>query len=77
MRRLAQVRRPGLRGEVRPERLDHLVALQAPVRGEREQLHELDRAAPRPGVPAHLAVADNHAEAAEQLDADTLVRVRG
>ena len=49
-RGLVQIGRGGVGAELRPERLEHLVARHAVAGSEREQLHEIRGASLRPGV---------------------------
>lgn len=72
--RLAQVRRPRLRTEVRPKVLDHLVAHEPVAAGEAQEGHELLRATCRPVGLDDLAAAEPHTEAPEHLDPDVVWR---
>ena len=67
--RLAQVRRPRLQPQVRPERLDHLLPLQAAPFGQGEQLHQLRGPPTRPHALRELLPVDHHPEGPKQLDA--------
>ena len=74
VRRLAQVRSSGVHVEVRPERLDHLIACQRTPICERQQLHQLRGAGRRPrGGALHPLITHDHFEAAEQPDGDRRV----
>ena len=70
VRRLAQVRATRLGSQVPPQCLDAAIPRQAPTLGEREQLDELGRTAPRPPSASDLSPVEHDAEAAEQLDAN-------
>ena len=68
--RLVQPRRGGVPGQSRPQGVDHLFAVQPPVAGEREELHELCGLPAPPDVRRHGYAVAGHAEAAEKLHLD-------
>ena len=67
-RGLVKVGRGGVGAELRPERLEHLVALHTVSTGEREQLHEVRRPPLRPRAGRDGMRVDQHFEASEEPD---------
>ena len=67
-----QVGRGGIGAELRPERLEHLVARHAVAGGEGEQLDEIRSASLRPGIGRDRLRVHEHFEASEQPDLELL-----
>jgi hypothetical protein len=67
-RGLVQVRGGGIRAQLRPEALEHLVARHAVARRERKHLHKIRCAPLRPGLGRDGAGIDQHFEPSEQPD---------
>jgi hypothetical protein len=69
-----QVRRRCIRTQVRPERVEDLVARHAVAGGEREQLHEVGSSPLRPRVGRDRPGVDEDAETSEQPHLEPLHR---
>ena len=69
--RLVQVVRGRSRGELAPEHVERLVAMQAMTACEREQLHELARLLQAPGGVGNDDAVDRGLESPQQLHADS------
>ena len=67
-RRLVQVGRGRISGELRPEHLEHLVTRHPMAGSERKHLHEIRRPPLRPGVGRDGLRVDEHFEASEEPD---------
>jgi hypothetical protein len=67
-RRLVQVGRGGIGGELRPKQLEHLVARHAMAEGERKYLHKIRGTPLRPGVARDGLRVDEYFEASEEPD---------
>jgi hypothetical protein len=61
-----QVGGSGVSGKVRPQRLDHLIALESTTIAEREKLDEIRRTSVRPRVRREQGSADPDIEPAEE-----------
>jgi hypothetical protein len=68
MDRLAQVRPGRRRSELGPEKIHHLLTLQAMARCERKQLDKGSRLSPTPLLVRNDASSDRGAKATEQID---------
>ena len=67
MRGLAQIGPAGVGLELRPERVDDLVACQPPPRLQAQQLHQLRRTQAGPALGRQFGTVDAHGEATQQL----------
>ena len=65
---LVEVVRGRIRALLAPERVHRLLAVEAMLRGERQQLHQLARLPQSPGPVRDGLLVDHGAEASEQLD---------
>lgn len=75
VRRLAQVGGSGLGLELRPQRVDDLVARHAVSRLKAQQLHEVRRPQAGPALRRNSVRTDAHREASQQLNAQLQGRV--
>ena len=72
---LAQVVRRGTQLSVRPKRLDRALAMQAVLRGQREELDQLTCIAKSPRGLIHRPIGRGHAKPAEKIDAQRRSRL--
>jgi hypothetical protein len=65
MHRLAEVGRRCLQGQIGPQRLHDLLAMQAMARGERQQLDQVGGSPVAPGLTGNGVAVHDHTERAE------------